>query len=281
MAIEDVRPVAIGEWRGLSTAAGGTALSTAAAFVPFLPQMDWFTFSPWNFSTAVVAKIALNPWLAVVKTTDALVTDALSVDNSVKMQDADTSTTMSMNSFGAGTPNFVYVGSHIQFRGVVVTIGNTNSNASTLAVKYWTGSAWATISPTDGTTSGGATLAQTGNVTWTLPSDWAKASLNSVLNPANSGIGDTVLRAAIYMSPLYWTRWEVGSALDASVTVTGMLSMNRNTANYPEWRPGERYEQTFYWGPGGLGCIEALTDAGTGSLIVTGAVTGAVGKSMA
>ncbi|KKM25824.1 hypothetical protein LCGC14_1591050, partial [marine sediment metagenome] len=44
-------------------------------------------------------------------------------------------------------------------------------------VDYWDGSAWSDISDTDNTDTG-ASLAQTGTVTFTVPSDWATQALN-------------------------------------------------------------------------------------------------------
>jgi len=60
--------------------------------------------------------------------------------------------------------------------------GQVNANAATLAVHYWNGSAWTAVSNlSDGTASGGATLAQSGLVTFDYPgsSNWAQNTVNS------------------------------------------------------------------------------------------------------
>jgi hypothetical protein len=212
-----------------------------------------------NFTTAVVAQLAINPYLTVLLTTDD---GATVTDGSGALQDASTATSLTLSSMStAANADYLYVGSHIPFRGVNVDVGNTNGTASVLTVKYWkTDSTWATITATDGTASAGATLAQDGNVTWTVPTDWFKARLVDTTSPRPANVvGST--------APLYWTRWEVSVALDSSVTVLAMNAMNRSTA-YFELVSEQVLEQRVSKGPGGMGCIEAKTDAGTANLIV-------------
>ena len=272
---QDIVSAPLGEVRVSSTADGGTALTTTAAFVAFPVGTDYVILTPRNFSTAVVCKYSLNPFLTVLKTTDALVAASNITDGSKNVQDGDTGTSLSLNSFStAANSDFIYVGSHIPFRGVRVIIGNTNAgSASVLTVKYRkSDNTWADISVTDGTSSGGKTFAQTGNVTWTLPTDWIARSLVS--------IGDTTLVApAILNEPeMYWTRWETDVVFDSTVTATGMLAMNRVTT-YDEIPAGMSADfRIKSHQHRGIGCVEALTDAGTANLIVSVAVTGVGGK---
>jgi hypothetical protein len=255
----------LGFLRAASTAGGGTALSTSAAFIQ-LPQGTTRVFLiPRNFATAVVAKIAVNPYLIVLRTQDDLAT---ATDYSEAAQDNDTSTSVVLNSQGtAAQADYLFVGSHVPFRGARVVIGNTNSNASVLTVKYRkSDDTWADITATDGTTTGGATFGQTGNVTWTVPTDWKQTNLASIASPAPA---DAIPQRS---TPLYWTRWEVSAALDSTTSATSLLAMNRSTA-YSEWPAGLVIEERVQRGPGGMGCIEALTDAGTANLIVNVATT--------
>lgn len=266
----------VGEVRTISTAGGGTALTTTAAFITLIPGTRWVSITPRNFSTAVVAKIAYNPYLLVVKTTDALATNALATDASDAVQDQGllATTTLVMNSFStAAANNFLYVGAHEMFRGVRVIVGNTNSNASVITVKYWN-SAWTDITATDGTANAGASFGQNGNVTWTVPTDWVPAPLGTV--PAQ-GIADTTLPGVGVVSfseRYFWTRWQFSLDFDASVTATEMQAMNRNTAQYGELISGQTLETSVNRGPSGIGCIEALTDAGTANLVVNAATRG-------
>lgn len=75
MAGGDVVAGPVGELRAASTAGGGTALSTTAAFIQLPLGAHHVFIAPRNFSTAVVAKVAFNPWLWVLKTSDGLGTN--------------------------------------------------------------------------------------------------------------------------------------------------------------------------------------------------------------
>jgi len=63
------------------------------------------------------------------------------------------------------TANF-YIGALRPMQQFKLYIKDFNSNASTMTVKYWNGSAWVTPTQLDNTTVGGVSLAQTGTVTF-------------------------------------------------------------------------------------------------------------------
>ena len=281
---EDIQAAPFGEIR-LAGAANGVALSTTAAFTPFPIGSQYLILSPRNFATAVVARYSLNPFLIVLKTTDALVAASNATDASRNMQDGDTGTSLSLNSFDtAANGDYIYVGSHIPFRGVRVIIGSANAVATTLTVKYWkSDSTWASITPTDGTASGGATFATSGNVTWTVPTDWVTAALNTAF--AGGGTGDTTLLSLpgpginpALEKTVYWTRWETNAAFTNPTSATGMMAMNRATT-YAEIATGVTREWRIktHAFPG-IGCVEALTDAGTGNLLIEVATIGVGSK---
>ena len=71
-----------------------------------------------------------------------------------------------------------YIGFTVPFQGVRVTISKANGNAMTLAGKYWNGSAWTAIDIIDGTSAGGKSLAQSGDITWNPVSDWTTTQYN-------------------------------------------------------------------------------------------------------
>ncbi len=269
-------PAELGEIRGGVTT--GVALTSTASFTQ-IPDGTWYmTLIPRNFSTAVVARVALNPYLIILKTADALA--SAPTNYSQVAQDGSTSTVVTLSSLGtAAQLDFLYVGSHIPFRGVVIDVtASTNSTASVLTVKYWKNdSTWADITATDGTASGGASLAVDGNVTWTVPTDWQIAALNffgeyTAADSLLSSIKDTALTFPFSTTKLYWTRWQFSGGLDASTTLASMLSMNRSTA-YFEIPSGITLEETITKGPLGVGNIEALTDAGTANMVVDFATT--------
>src|SRR3990167_10885656 len=74
MATEIISGIQFGEERVASTAGGGTALTTTAAFIRLPRITKYIGMVPRNFATAVVAKYHLNPWLTILKTADALAT---------------------------------------------------------------------------------------------------------------------------------------------------------------------------------------------------------------
>jgi len=254
------------EVRAASTASGGTALTSTAGLIAIPNNSDWIGITPRNFAGAAVARFLLNPWLTIIATRDALgIMGESSIlntfDISAEVQDGDT-TDVQMDAISTAANNdFIYVGSVIPFRGVRITAGSDpNNTASALTVNYWGGTSWKDITVTDGSDAAGVSFTQTGNATWTVPTDWAAASL---LN-----IGDTLLKNSWSMVKQYWTRWQFAATTEDTWNVIGMQALNRVTT-YAELLSGQTYEQAIQsGGPGGFGCVEALTDAGTANLIV-------------
>lgn len=256
----------LGEIRAASPG-NGTALTTTATFIQLPLKTSHIFITPRNFSTAVVARVFLNPWLVVLKTTDNMVT---ALDYSRAAQDADATTDIDVSSLSTlANGDFLLIGSHLPFRGVYVDVDGTNAaGTAALDVFYWEGR-WTDASDTDGTFST-RVFAQDGLVYWTVSTTWQMAKLNDLypnlprLIP-NSINGETTA----YPMPLYWTRWSVDAAItDSSVTFNSMVSANRDTA-YAELTLGQLFEERIKHGDiGGHGCVEALTDAGTANLIV-------------
>lgn len=209
----------------------------------------------------MVARFALNPWLTVLRTGAGA--DALE-DVSNEAQDGNT-TIIDFSSFDTiANGDALYIGSHLPFRGVAVDIGTAaQGTATTLAVEYLSGAGkWATLTPTDGTASGGATFAVDGSVTWTVPSTatlWKPYALRDVIGAAGHEF--------YLVDPMYWTRWSTNTAFDTSVDVLQFRALNRSTA-YAELVSGESIEELVTVGTGGVSCVEALTDAGTANLLI-------------
>lgn len=246
------------DWRGLG-ASKGVSLSTTSAFTTFIPGQNVVSMTPRNLSTAVVARFAFCPWVKVYKTTDALAAAASLTDYTDEAQDGDAATDVVLSSLDtAANGDFVLVGAAVPFRGLVADVDSANSTTSTLAVHYWNGSAWADISPTDGTASGGATFAQDGNITWTVPTAWAGATLDDL----GAGFSDGRTQ-----EHLYWVRLSVSAALDSSTTLNSLIAMNESTT-YAEFVSGQTLEQAINRAIGGQSAVEALTDAGTANLVI-------------
>lgn len=256
------------EIRAASTASGGTALTSTLTLVAIPANADWVSCVAHNFVGALVARLLFNPWLTIIMTTNLLSGEG--TDNSAELQDGDT-TDVVMNAFPTiANSGAVYVGSWLPFRGVRVTQGSDPQNtASVLTVKYWNGAAWAAVSGfTDGTISAAATFAVTGNVVWTVPTDWTLRSLQAIGDvAASAALFNTFASRGSYLASLYWTRWEFSATTEATWNVVGMQPLNRSTT-YSEYPEGFGVEMSLLESFGGFSCVEALVDAGTGSLVV-------------
>lgn len=251
--IAKVLPRELTELRAASTASGGTALTTTAGLISIPLGSDYISITGRNFVGAAVVRVILNPWLSIFYTTDA---GSSFTDISDEMQDGD-ATDVALDSFPATGTGFIYIGAKVPFRGVAVDVGTgPNGTANTIEVKYWNGTNWTTITPTDATDTG-ASLAADGNVTWTVPTAWKKASL--------AAIGDTLPAECNKREEMYWTRWAWDVALDSDTDIVQLRALNRSTA-YAEYIEGQTVEVGVQ--NRRIASVEALTDAGTANLIV-------------
>lgn len=258
----DVTAGGLGEGRVASTAGGGTALTTTAAFIRLPLGTEHIQIIPRNFSTAVVAKIHINPWLSIFKTTDDMATAPTNYSNQGQDLSAAAAGVVLSSLDTLANGDFLLIGATVPFRGVRVVINAANNTASVLTVHYRkTDDTWADSSATDGTDSpAGTTMGVTGNVTWTVPTDWKQTKLSAIYT--------TVPNFAFRDFSMYWTRWSVSVALD-SCTADQVLALNRDSARYLEY-PSLAFPElrVQHGGPNGIGNIEALTDAGTASIII-------------
>lgn len=193
----------VGEIRALSTANGGTALTTTATYIGIPPKTSHLYITPRNLVTDPVAKFSLNPYLSVLKTTDGMATAP--TDYSANAQDCDASTVVTLSSLDTlANGDFLLVGAELPFRGVYVTMTATvNGTESTLAVHYWkSDSTWADASVTDGTKSGSTAFAQSGLAYWTVPADWMPVALDSIYSGAKLADGTgTFTGSTVYLVP--------------------------------------------------------------------------------
>lgn len=250
----DVSAGELGELRG-DTSVGLILSSTAACFP--LKRARHLTITPHTFAaSAVVARLAINPLLVVLKTADGLATAP--TDYSDAAQDGDTGTDVVLSSLGtAAQEDFLYVGMDRPIRGLRYDADSANGNASVLTVKYWNGSAWVDISATDGTIAAGASMGQDGDITWTIPTAWQKTTL------WESGDARCAFKHA--GTPLLWLRLQWSAALDSSTTGNSLMPLAPSTA-YFELLTSQTLEVAV--NREDAGSIEALVDTGTGKLIV-------------
>ena len=163
----DSFPGPLNESRAASTAAG-TALSTTPAFVTLLDGTQHVVLRAYAAGGAAnVMQFALNPYMAVLVTTNSLgaVTDYSSISQQ-NPADATGAKFGALDTYANGSA--IYIGTSIPIRGVRVTMSaSVNAVASVMTASFWNGTVWAaTAFFSDGTANGGATLAQTGNIVW-------------------------------------------------------------------------------------------------------------------
>lgn len=284
----------LGEVRAASTAGGGQALATTLSATNgtiFLPiGTRWFSMTPRNFSTAVVAKVRFGPWVDVLVTND---NHATFIDYSDAAQDAETTNDVVLGAMKTlANGGATYLGSPVPFSGLWVDVGSANAVVSTLTASYWTGNAWTSLSATDNTASGSATFAVDGTVTWTVPSTvgpgilWAPDSFNHVLQATSfdptiakysfgpAGAGTTPPQSTTQTDAQYWVQLKVSTALTAATSLDKLGAQNRSAA-YMELVSGQTFDEYIPSMRGGpVAWIEAITDAGTGNLIVNAASLG-------
>lgn len=249
----------IREVRAISTAAGGTALTTASTILQFPPGTVAVQVVGRNFaSSAAAVQVALCPWLSLFKTTDSLAAAANLTDYSDDAQDNSVGTDVVLSSLASTAA--VWVGSALPFRGLAVDVDSTNANVSTLSGVYWNGTTMGDISVTDGTASGGRTLNVDGSVTWTVPTDWVPATL--------AEIGSAAVGIRRRNDALYWVKLTVSAALDSSTTLNSVLALPRSTAYAELTAVAPELSVQVRRGDGGVSGVELKVDTGTGNAVV-------------
>jgi hypothetical protein len=123
-------------------------------------------------------------------------------DYTTEVRDSNTSTVAVLDSLSTlAAFDAVFIGCPVQADAISITVENANGNASVMTMHYRKNdSTWATTAITDGTASGGASIAVDGDITWTPQTD----------------------EVPHYMFGLtaFWYRLTFSAALDASVTVS-------------------------------------------------------------
>jgi len=79
-----------------------------------------------------------------------------------------------------GTGDCLYIACSYVFSGITINL-STAGSGGVLVWEYYNGSAWTTLSVSE-SVSGADDLNASGNVTWTIPSDWQETSVNSSAN---------------------------------------------------------------------------------------------------
>ena len=136
---------------------------------------------------------------AVLRTGDGGQTYA---DLTAAVSDGDSGTYGHLDSLGAVTDGaWLLVGGKAPFAAVAVEVNvAANGSVAEAAAEYWNGLAWTAVGGLrDGTAQDGKTLARDGDVSFSEPPDWQRATINGV--------------------QAFWLRLTVASALDSSTRI--------------------------------------------------------------
>lgn len=135
-------------------------------------------------------------------------TASVYIDQTTALRD-DTSEDVDLSLvFATFGTDALYVGAIFEFDGLFIKLlDSLNANTATLAVKYWDGGAWTAFSATDGTAVAGKTLAKSGRITWTLPTNWERRD-----------VGDTG-------TDYFWVQVTVSAAITAATAASQVLPL--------------------------------------------------------
>ena len=105
----------------------------------------------------------------------------------------------------------VYIGSELPFNSLFFDIASANAVAAVPTISYWDGSTWQSmVEVLDETSSGGASLAQSGHITWVTDKNYSWVSEDTVGSNGNekiTGLGN----ATVY--DLFWIKIEFNATL--------------------------------------------------------------------
>lgn len=130
---------------------------------------------------------------------------AISEDYSSEATDSDTTRLVILDALGTNANDYLYIGTPLPAKSLTFTIQSVNSNVVTVSTRQYfssvSGGSWANMAGfVDGTLSGGATLAQTGTITSTAPTDEQEHYQ--------------------FGANLFWYRFKFSGALDGTVRVS-------------------------------------------------------------
>lgn len=184
-----------------------TAVSSVAAIqgVQIPPDADGYTiYAPSN-----TFNLQMAPRIAFCGKSEVVGGDTIFTNYTTEATDLSAATDVDLDSLDTGANSeYFYVASHYRFGGLDVDVDAPNTTGSTMTGFYYDGTDWSTdISITDGTSSTSATLAIDGNITWTVPSNWATTTLNGISN-------------------LYVVRFQVSTQLDSDTLLDGITLLS-------------------------------------------------------
>lgn len=159
----------------------------------------------------------------------------------------------------ATTSDFLYVCFYDIAGGMrIVMTASVNAQANNMAGGYRKNDdTWTALTVTDGTDTG-ASLAQSGSVTWTVPTDWKADKLG--------GPGGIASDADAPVHYGFWARFSWNAAMGADVEIAEIWSLNKDT-NRGYYRLG--IEEHLSLDRQRVGAIEAILASGSDTMDIT------------
>lgn len=221
-----------------------TALATTLAYGDVLNVRKGFR--GLQLYCAAAFKFLTTPVIAKVWVYD----ESLDVWSDQTSQAIDNDSTTVVNLGTMATLDELYVGCTDRYLGLSINVTSVNAVTATFTETYWNGGAWTQLPDTisDGTISGGVTLAQDGLYTWGLPGAgvWKPNSVNG-------------------SEPLYYTRYIPSAALTAGTSIEAIVPINKAT-NYVYFPAG--MTQEFNYDEEKVGGLQFLAVSGTPTVYV-------------
>lgn len=164
--------------------------------------------------------------------------------------------------------DFLYLRVAEAIGGIRIVIGSANGTSSTTFKGEYRKSdnTWANLSVTDGTDSGGVGLAQTGSVTWTVPTDHLNTNLLAIESLADTGAKDAAAYLDAPTNNGLWYRFSWDEALDSDTEIDEIWTLNAVT-DRGYFRAATEY--TISLDRRVVGAIEVVLASGTDTLQVT------------
>jgi len=165
----------------------------------------------------------------------------------------------------AVTNDYIYICLDKPTAGIRIDMtASVNGTTNTMVGEYYKNDdTWAGLSVTDGTDSGGVSLAQDGSVTWTAVTDWKAIGLKDALETVATPLAtEDAINTSGYWMRLYFTT----AGLDADTEIEEIWTLNNDT-NRSYYRAGVEYEVSFDRRV--VGALEAILASGSDTLEIT------------
>ncbi len=258
-----------------TTAVDGTGTVTGSP-VSLASGLNTITFTAAGTATVVLptggAAVARSGTATLVGTPQTLVAGSNTLDTGATtgtviidysptalhtdLTDRNTSTGTATAMDSMATGDFLYICTSDILSGFRVVIGSANDQAAVVAFTYWNG-AWTGLTETDGTDTGGVSLAKTGSITWAAPTDAV---------PMSPKVSGNITDADAPGEYGFWWRVAWGAALGTNTEITELWTLNKNTSR-GYFRGGQEYNISL--DRRNVGAMEAVLAAGTDTAQIT------------